>query len=57
MSKARTRMTRGRGPPASLRSLLGAQVLTVELKAPRMEFEICPPLPFLSAEALLTIKK
>lgn len=57
LPKARTRTTWGRGLPVNLRSLSGAQVLTVELKAPRMEFEICPPLPFLSVEALLTTKR
>lgn len=57
MYKARTQMTQGRGLPVSLRSLLGVQVLTVVLKAPQMESEICPPLPFLFVEALLTTKK
>lgn len=50
-------MTQGRGLPVILRSLLGVQVLTVVLKAPQMESEICPPLPFLFVEALQTTKK
>lgn len=57
MPKARTQTTWGCNLAATLRSLLEAQVLTVGLKVPRMEFESCPLLPFLFAEALRTAKK
>lgn len=55
--KTETQMTQGHGLPPILHSLLGAQVLTVVLKAPQMEPEICPPLPFLSVEASQTTKR
>lgn len=57
MYKTETQMTQGHGLPLILHSLLGAQALTVVLKAPQMEPEICLRLPSLSVEASRTTKR